>query len=47
MKKSSEMVKVKMFDTPEDSERPAVSAPATDSKAFHDIVESRRSVRFL
>ena len=41
------MVKVKMFDTPEDSERPAVSAPATDSKAFHDIVESRRSVRFF
>ena len=41
------MVKVKMFDTPEDPERQAVFAPSTDSKAFHDIVKSRRSVRFF
>ena len=41
------MVKVKMFDTPEDKARPSVHAPKTDAKAFHDIVESRRSVRFF
>jgi nitroreductase len=40
------MVKVKVFDTPEDSERSAVESPSTDAKAFKDIVESRRSVRF-
>ena len=36
-----------MFDTPEDNARPSVDAPKTDAKAFHDIVESRRSVRFF
>lgn len=41
------MVKVKMFETPVGSSRPAVDAPKTDSKAFHDIVNSRRSVRFF
>jgi nitroreductase len=41
------MVKVKVFETPEDSKRPSVEAPITDSKAFHDVVDSRRSVRFF
>ena len=41
------MVKVKVFDMPEDAKRPAVEAPKTDNKAFKDIVESRRSVRFF
>ena len=41
------MVKVKVFDTPENSERDAVDAPSTDSKAFKEIVTSRRSVRFF
>ncbi len=41
------MVKVKVFDTPEDSKRKRVEAPATDAKAFKDIVNSRRSVRFF
>ena len=41
------MVKVKVFDTPEDSKRKKVEAPATDAKAFKDIVNSRRSVRFF
>jgi nitroreductase len=41
------MVKVKMFDTPKDSVRAAVEAPKTDPQAFHDIVNSRRSVRFF
>ena len=36
-----------MFDTPDDNARPSVDAPKTDAKAFHDIVESRRSVRFF
>ena len=41
------MVKVKVFDTPEDSSRPSVDAPKTDSIAFKQIIESRRSVRFF
>jgi nitroreductase len=41
------MVKVKMFETPENASRPSVDAPITDSKAFHDVVNSRRSVRFF
>ena len=41
------MVKVKVFDTPNNSERDAVDAPNTDSKAFKEIVTSRRSVRFF
>ena len=40
------MVKVKMFETPEHKNRPAVDAPITDAKAFNEIVDSRRSVRF-
>lgn len=41
------MVKVKVFDMPEDSKRAAVDAPKTDSKSFKEIVNSRRSVRFF
>ena len=41
------MVKVKMFVTPEEKSRPSVEAPSTDSKAFHAVVDSRRSVRFF
>ena len=40
------MVKVKMFEAPENKSRPSVEAPITDAKAFHDVVNSRRSVRF-
>ena len=40
------MVKVKMFETTEQKNRPAVDAPITDAKAFNEIVDSRRSVRF-
>ena len=40
------MVKVKMFEISEHKNRPAVDAPITDAKAFNDIVNSRRSVRF-
>tara|TARA_B110000211_G_scaffold13070_1_gene13660 strand:- start:910 stop:1683 length:774 start_codon:yes stop_codon:yes gene_type:complete len=40
------MVKVKMFEAPENKSRPSVKAPITDAKAFHDVVNSRRSVRF-
>ena len=41
------MVKVKMFDAPEEKSRPSVEAAKTDSNAFHTIVDSRRSVRFF
>ena len=41
------MVKVKVFETPKDSKRPSVEAPKTDAKAFHEVVDSRRSVRFF
>jgi|TARA_B110000116_G_C16774843_1_gene555209 nitroreductase len=41
------MVKVKIFETPKDSDRPAVDSPQTDAKAFHNIINSRRSVRFF
>jgi len=41
------MVKVKMFEATDENSRPSMDAPKTDAKAFHDIVNSRRSVRFL
>ena len=40
------MVKVKMFEAPEQKSRPVAEAPITDAKAFNVIVDSRRSVRF-
>lgn len=41
------MVKVKMFEATDENSRPSMDAPKTDAKAFHDIVNSRRSVRFF
>lgn len=43
------MVKVKMFDTKEvnRSARKGEEAPEVDSKAFYDVLESRRSVRIF
>lgn len=41
------MVKVKVFNTPKNSKRKSVDSPSTDAKAFKEIVESRRSVRFF
>lgn len=39
------MSKVKIFQPVEQKKREAVAAPVTDAKAFHVVVDSRRSVR--
>jgi nitroreductase len=39
------MSKVKIFQPVEQKKREAVAAPVTDAKAFHAVVDSRRSVR--
>ena len=39
------MVKVKMFDSVSREATPPMEMPPLDSKAFHEVVDSRRSVR--
>ena len=39
------MSKVKIFAPVEEKKREAAQAPPMDSSAFHDVVDSRRSVR--
>ena len=39
------MVKVKMFDSVSREAMPAVEMPPLDAHAFHEVVDSRRSVR--
>ena len=39
------MVKVKMFASVETEQAPAAEMPVLDTKAFYDVVDSRRSTR--